>query len=146
MSTNNDSPKPGHDNWEEFKRLTSHASAKDKSKKFRSAAEAELEKELAGEKDGRREDRFMFVIALVVIFDVWAMQDVDTWTLPVVVGIVELFALLIFARRMGVEEIHFWLNQLLPRIKIGAKPEEPEQKQAPLPKEQQSTENKNQGQ
>lgn len=43
-----------------------------------------------------------------------------------VVGIVELFALLILARRMGVEEIHFWLNQLLPRIKIGAR--EPEEK------------------
>jgi hypothetical protein len=81
----------------------------------------DLEQALASEKDGRREDRFLFVVALVIIFDVWAMQDVDTWTLPLVVGITQLFALLIFARRMGVEEIHFWLNQLLPRINLGLK-------------------------
>ncbi|HET8791018.1 MAG TPA: hypothetical protein VFM75_07375 [Modicisalibacter sp.] len=96
----------------------------------RSSAEVELETDLASERDGRREDRFLFVVALIVIFDVWALQNVSTWTLPIVVGITQLFALLIFARRMGVEEIHFWLNQLLPRIKIGARePEAAEQEQ-----------------
>ncbi|MGP9656482.1 hypothetical protein [Halomonas sp. H2] len=93
----------------------------------------DLEQALASEKDGRREDRFLFVVALVIIFDVWAMQDVDTWTLPLVVGITQLFALLIFARRMGVEEIHFWLNQLLPRINLGLKKPDAEQAADPKP-------------
>lgn len=98
----------------------------------RGAAEAELEKELANEKDGRREDRFLFAVTLIVIFDIWAMRDVDTWTVPVVVGVIELFFLLIFARRMGVEEIHFWLNQLLPHFKVGfRKPDEPETPASP---------------
>lgn len=117
MSITPDSPKPERDG--EFSQMSKGVSRSPRD--ARSAAEVELEKELATVKDGRREDRFLFVVALVVIFNVWALRDVDTWTLPVVVGIIQLFALLIFARRMGVEEIHFWLNQLLPRISLGVK-------------------------
>ncbi|WP_157958634.1 hypothetical protein [Salinicola sp. CPA57] len=121
MSTNPDSQKQSTDQsnrFDDMKRKLPPGEA-------RSAAEAELENSLAGERDGRREDRFLFAVALIVIFDIWAMHDVDTWTVPVVVGVIELFFLLIFARRMGVEEIHFWLNQLLPHFKVGIKkPEE----------------------
>ena len=110
-----------------------------------SSALVDVEQELAREKDGSREDRFLFVVALVIIFDVWAMQGVDTWTLPLVVGVTQLFALLIFARRMGVEEIHFWLNQLLPRINLGLKkpePQPPAEKKPEAPKTEQGTEGK----
>ncbi|MGR4068264.1 hypothetical protein [Billgrantia sp. C5P2] len=122
MSTDSDSPKPNPDQQDRFQKIKMSAQSHYHA---RSTAEVELENDLATERDGRREDRFLFVVALVVIFDVWALQSVTTWTLPIVVGIIELFALLIFARRMGVEEIHFWLNQLLPRISLGVRKPEP---------------------
>lgn len=112
-SSSDDEDKLGRMAQQSAQRSTSNSGSS------RSAAEAELENELANEKDGRREDRFLFAVALIAIFDIWAMRSVSSWTLPIVVGIVELFFLLIFARRMGVEEIHFWLNQLLPRINFG---------------------------
>jgi|GEM_PF-6799273 len=121
MSTESGSGKPEY--AEDLDRLDSKATeGRLAPENARNTAEGELEKNLAAERDGRREDRFLFVVALVVIFDVWALKGVSTWTLPVVVGLVQLFALLIFARRMGVEEIHFWLNQLLPRIRVGWSP------------------------
>lgn len=112
MSTDSDSPKNKH-NRQLDKMIASesrsYASA-------RSTAELELETALATERDGRKEDRFLFILVLIIIFDVWVLRDASTWTLPLVVGVVELFALLIFARRHGVKEIQYWLNQLLPHV------------------------------
>lgn len=132
MSTENGSPPPNPGRPSELDTLAGGGTSAS-SRTAQSTAWVDLEQALASEKDGRREDRFLFVVALVIIFDVWVMQDVDTWTLPLVVGITQLFALLIFARRMGVEEIHFWLNQLLPRINLGLKKPDSEQAADPKP-------------
>lgn len=91
----------------------------------RTAAETQLENALEVEKNGRNEDRFLFAVVIIVILDIWALQNVETWTVPAVVGIVQLIGVLILARRLGIEEIHFWLNQLLPRLSLGIKPDQP---------------------
>ncbi len=91
----------------------------------RSTAEVELEQKLAYERDARKEDRFVFMIVLVVIFNAWALQKVTTWTLPLVVGILQLFALVVLARRFGVQEIQYWINQFLTHMGPGGTKTEP---------------------
>ncbi|WP_447926108.1 hypothetical protein [Vreelandella sp. EE27] len=96
-----------------------------------SKAQARLEEELSAEKDARKEERFLFIVALFVMFNVWTLKDSGTWALPVIIGIMQLIALLILARRMGVEEIHLILNQLLPhlRLKASARNETPSERE-----------------
>ncbi|GAB2799168.1 hypothetical protein GCM10027040_27790 [Halomonas shantousis] len=89
-----------------------------RSDQSRSRAEQRLEEELDAERDGRQEDRFLFIIALFVLFDIWTLKDSGTWALPIVLAVIQLFALLILARRMGIEEIHLILNQLLPHFRL----------------------------
>ncbi|QNI03059.1 hypothetical protein HXW73_09010 [Halomonas sp. SH5A2] len=133
MSTNDDSQRPngssetGSDKTDPRQELIKNLHAMsgrlkaDPGVTSNSKAQAHLEKELSDEKDGRNEDRFLFIVALFVLFDIWTLKDSGTWALPIVLGIMQLFALLIIARRMGVEEIHLILNQLLPHLRLKAK-------------------------
>lgn len=124
MSTEPDSPKkPDHYDALANKGGSTHPN------NARSTAEVELEQKLAYERDARKEDRFVFMIILVVIFNAWFLHQASTWTLPVVVGILQLFALALLARRFGVQEIQYWLNQFLAHMGPGsAKTERPNAK------------------
>lgn len=88
-----------------------------------------MEQELAAEKDRRREDRYIFFAILVCIFDAWGFSTAQTWTTPIVVGVLELVPLVILARRMGIAEIHFWLNRVTYMLcpQQGAPPEKKQQ-------------------
>ncbi|BCB62236.1 hypothetical protein HaloA020_29370 [Halomonas sp. A020] len=132
MSTDHDSPKP-----DRFRTLANKNAASDP-ENARSTAEAELEKKLAFEQDARKEDRFVFMIILVVIFNAWGLQNASTWTLPLLIGILQLFALVVLARRFGVQEIQYWLNQFLAHMGPGSAKTErptPQSKVEPKPAE-----------
>lgn len=147
MSTNDDSQRPDNSSkagpGEETsrERLIKNLSAM--SGKFKddantashSKAQAHLEQELSDEKDGRNEDRFLFIVALFILFDIWTLKDSGTWALPIILGIMQLFALLIIARRMGVEEIHLILNQLLPHLRLKSKERDDSTRGEPTKKE-----------
>nr|WP_289123497.1 hypothetical protein [uncultured Halomonas sp.] len=129
MSTEPDSPKP-----DRFRTLASKNTAS-APENARSTAEVELEKKLAFERDARKEDRFVFMIILVVIFNAWGLQNASTWTLPLLIGVLQLFALVVLARRFGVQEIQYWLNQFLAHMGPGsAKAERPQPKPKDEPK------------
>jgi len=121
MSTEPDSPKKP----DRFRSLANKSAASDP-QNARSTAEVELEQKLAFERDARKEDRFVFMIILVVIFNAWGLQNASTWTLPLLIGVLQLFALVVLARRFGVQEIQYWLNQFLAHMGPGsAKTERP---------------------
>lgn len=77
---------------------------------------AEAQEENAGVKDDRREERFLWVCACVVLFDCAIFMNANNFGGPLIVGIIELLALVILARRLGVEEVKELIFGLIDRL------------------------------
>ncbi|WFM72977.1 hypothetical protein [Halomonas sp. CKK8] len=82
-------------------------------------AAEEAYKELDAVKDKLKEERFLFVLAGLVLLNAHILGNMDNWAAPVVIGILQIFGLLIFARRSGVEEVQQLLDKLLDAVKPG---------------------------
>lgn len=77
------------------------------------AALDELGKQLEAAKDLRREERFIWLVAVVILIDVLWFKDAENAALPVIVLLLELVILFILARRMGIDDIVQLLDRLL---------------------------------
>lgn len=72
---------------------------------------------LEKERDRRKEERFLFVLVGLVLFNTHVLGDMENWAAPLVIGLIQLFGLLIFARQSGVEEVQQWLDKVLDAVK-----------------------------
>ena len=77
---------------------------------------ASLQDDLNREKDRRREDWFFAIIIVVIALDVWAFSIMSNWGGPVMMGVLELFLLVLIANRFGIEEVSVLLNKVLNRF------------------------------
>lgn len=80
-------------------------SAEEQSDEASAKASANLANELQYEKDARREERFMFVAALMVVVNAFIFMHMQTWSAPIVIGLVELILLTVYARHCGINEV-----------------------------------------
>ena len=76
-------------------------------------AKAALERELSELKDARLEERFVWIVVTVTLLDVIWFHDSSNATLPVVAMILELVALMVLARRMGVDDFVQLIGRVL---------------------------------
>jgi hypothetical protein len=76
----------------------------------------ELQEELAEERDARREDRFVFIVVTILLFDIMIFAVMPTFGAPLAILILELLILIPLARRLGAEEIAKTLDRVLGRI------------------------------
>lgn len=74
---------------------------------------AVLEQDLQKEKDGRKEDRFVFLLVLIIIGDVWSFFYMHVWSAPFALLILEALLLLVVARRLGVDHVAVFMDRLL---------------------------------
>lgn len=74
---------------------------------------ASLERELERERDSRKEERFAYIVLAVIVLDIHVLDDMSTWTAPVVIGVLQLVLLLGIARKMGVEDVALWVDKFL---------------------------------
>jgi hypothetical protein len=74
---------------------------------------SELQKQLAHEKDARKEERFIFIVVSVLLFDVTFFAVMPTFGGPLALLIIELLILIPLAKRMGMEEIASLLSRIL---------------------------------
>lgn len=51
------------------------------------------------------EERFVWVLIVIVIFDVLVLKGVETWTTPLIIGAIELIGLVIYADRCKVDAV-----------------------------------------
>lgn len=58
------------------------------------------------------EERFLWVLAIVVMFDVLFLMNAQNWTAPVVVGVLQLIGLAVFADKCRVNPIMPLLDKL----------------------------------
>ena len=77
-----------------------------------------LQEELNNERDARREERFMWIVSLVILFDVVVFPIMSTFTGPLIIATFQILILLSIARRMGMQEIVKMMENILV---IGAK-------------------------
>jgi hypothetical protein len=72
---------------------------------------ATLEESLQSIKDSRYEERFYFVTAIILLFDIIALKDAPIY-LAIPVIIMEFIVWATLAERWGVEQIAFWIKRL----------------------------------
>jgi len=68
---------------------------------------AKLEGDLEREIDQRKEERFIWFVSVMLIFDVFTFQGMETWTGPLVIGIIQLIFIIVLGRRWQVD--HIWI-------------------------------------
>jgi hypothetical protein len=76
----------------------------------------QLQEQLAYERDARREDRFIFIITVVLLLDVVFFSVMDSFGGPLALLVIELMILIPLAKRMGMEELAVIFYNVLGRI------------------------------
>lgn len=79
----------------------------------------ELQRALAREKDARLEERFVFLVVGVLLFDIVFFTVMPTFGGPLALLILELLILIPLARRMGMEEIAQVVSRIIGRVSDG---------------------------
>ncbi len=74
---------------------------------------AELQEALTNERDARREERFIFVILFILLFDVVFFTVMPSFGGPIAILVLQLLILIPLARRMGMEEIAQSVDRVL---------------------------------
>lgn len=77
------------------------------------AAIERLASQLTEESDRRKEERFGWICALLAVVNYLLLKDVGNIFTPIVVVVFELIALLILARRSGLEYIELIISRLI---------------------------------
>ena len=74
---------------------------------------AKLAQENAELKDHLYEERLLWCISFFMAFDVFVFTLMPSWGGPIAILILQIIAILMLAKRYGVEEIHNLLNKVL---------------------------------
>lgn len=74
---------------------------------------AALESAVQAEKDARMEERFVWIVIAVILVDVIWFRNSPNPTFPIAALILELIALLVIARRMGVKDYVQLMDRIL---------------------------------
>lgn len=75
-----------------------------------------LQQRLNYEQDARREERFVYIVVLVILLDVVFFSIMPSFGGPISLLILELLILIPLAKRMGMEEIASVLDRVLNRV------------------------------
>lgn len=82
----------------------------------------ELEKSLEREKDQRKEERFLWCLISVILLNVFVFTSMEGSVLgPLVIGVFEAVALLLLARKLGLEEVTEMVEGLIAKISRSSK-------------------------
>ena len=78
---------------------------------------AALEEAIESEYDSRREERFYWILALVVVFDVGSFQHLP-WMPSVLIFLLEVIGLIGMAKWLGVDTVVVLLERIYSRISL----------------------------
>jgi hypothetical protein len=66
---------------------------------------AQLQNQVADLDDRLHEERFLWALVVIIMFDVSFLLKSDNWSAPLIIGVLELFGLITFAARCRVNPI-----------------------------------------
>ena len=76
---------------------------------------AALQNEIQDLKNDRNEERFLLVVAIIVLLDAFVFSNMANWAGALVIGVIEIFAIAVLARRWSIEEVPQMLSKFLDR-------------------------------
>jgi len=76
---------------------------------------AALQNEIQDIKNDRNEERFLLVTIIIVLVDALIFAHMENWAGAIVIGVIEIFAIAVLARRWRIEEIPQILSKFLDR-------------------------------
>ncbi|MGY4752422.1 hypothetical protein ACVNHC_21395 [Pannonibacter sp. Q-1] len=65
-----------------------------------------LQEALDKEVDRRLEERWIWLLSIMLIFDAFAFQQMSTWAGPMMIGVIQIIALVALGRKWQVD--HIW--------------------------------------
>ncbi|MBO0345804.1 hypothetical protein J0X15_11290 [Roseibium sp. CAU 1637] len=85
---------------------------------------ANLQDKIVDLENKLHEERFLWVLLLVIVLDIFFLLQSENWSAPIVIGILELFGLIIFASRCRVDPIMPLLDRLTGMLGTSSKPDD----------------------
>jgi hypothetical protein len=73
----------------------------------------ELQEQISEVKDQANEDRFLFFLIAVIVFNVFAFKYLGSVGLALIITFFEAILLIVLSKRFGVEEPQIWLSALM---------------------------------
>lgn len=64
-----------------------------------------LQEDLNNEIDARKEERFVWFLSVMMLFDVFTFVEMKTWGGPIAIGFIQLVVLVVLGRKWQVDEI-----------------------------------------
>ena len=64
-----------------------------------------LQSKLQDETDSRKEERFIWLVVVILMFDAFTFANMQTWTGPLMIGFVQLVIVIVLGRRWQMDEI-----------------------------------------
>lgn len=77
---------------------------------------AAAQEEIAEIKDQRREERVGWIVVCVVLFDCFFLISANNFGGPLVIGLLQVGALAVLAKRMGVQEFYALFASVMQRL------------------------------
>lgn len=112
-STKTESEKPTRDQTDRPKTVADILAVRAEPNNKTAEANAQLSEKLEDAEDGRKEERFLWIVVVVILVDVLWFKDSSNPTIPIVVLVLQLIILLVLARRMGIDGIVQLIDRIL---------------------------------
>ena len=80
-----------------------------------------LQASLNEERDARKEERFVWLVIVVLMFDAFTFPSMATWTGPFVIGLIQILLAIVLGRRWQMDEIWTITTKIVDKLdgKIG---------------------------
>ncbi len=76
----------------------------------------ELQDDLEAEKDGRKSDRFLYMLVAVIVLDIHVFASMQSWSGPLSILALELLFLVVIADRFDISVVERFLDKALSSV------------------------------
>ena len=80
------------------------------------AAAGELGDDVERAIDNRSEERFIWIVVCIILFDCLIFMHMESWSGPLVIGIIELVLIIALAKKLQVDQIAGLLTRFMDRV------------------------------
>lgn len=77
---------------------------------------AKLEDALEKERDGRKEERFIWILVTTILLNVCFFMSMQSFTGPLIIGLLQLVGFVLVAKKLGMEEVVQLFDRMLSTI------------------------------
>lgn len=67
---------------------------------------AALQRELEEARDARKEERFVWFVTLIVVFDAFLFKEMQTWAGPIAIGFMQVLLIVAVGRKWSMDHIY----------------------------------------